>query len=162
MLERDLFKVQTKCRRLEAQMKQLQELNTLNANNSNNTSSKFTLPSEFKEKWNELVTELIMDAFPDFLDKFHILIPLIHELFLVIREQVEGRERQAIEDVAKVLNLNSADGNPPQQIYDLLYQKLRGVFQEHSANVFDMDKSLVRNQTGHAAKTGEEDSADGD
>ena len=76
-LERDLFKTSTQCRRLEAQIKQLQELNTLNAKNTNNTSSKFSLPSEFKEKWNELVAELILDAFPDFLDKFYLLVPLI-------------------------------------------------------------------------------------
>ena len=101
------------------------------------------MPSEFKEKWNELVTELIMDAFPDFLDKFHILVPLIHELFLVIREHLEGREKQAIEDVARVLNLNISDGNERQQIYDVLYQKLRSVFQEHSANIFDMSRSLA-------------------
>ena len=130
MLERDLFKVSTQCRRLEAQIKQLQELNTLNAKNTNNTSSKFTLPSEFKEKWNELVAELILDAFPDFLDKFHLLVPLIQELFIVIREQVEGRERRTIEDVVKVLNLKGEDDQ--SQIYELLYKKLRGVFQEYS------------------------------
>lgn len=86
-------------------------MNTLNAKNSNNTSSKFSLPSEFKEKWNELVTELILDAFPDFLDKFHVLVPLIHELFLVIREQVEGREKRAIEDVVQALNLKTEGGD---------------------------------------------------
>ena len=70
VLEKDLFKAQAQARKLEAQVKQLQELNTLNAKNSNNTSSKFSLPSEFKETWNEMVTDQIMDAFPDFIDKF--------------------------------------------------------------------------------------------
>jgi len=50
-------------RRLEAQYKQLQEANTKNAQNRNNTSSAFTLPSEFKVAWDELATELIIDAF---------------------------------------------------------------------------------------------------
>ena len=49
-------------------MKNLQELNSKNAVTHNNTSSAFTLPSEFKKLWDELVTELILDAFPDFLD----------------------------------------------------------------------------------------------
>jgi hypothetical protein len=35
------------------------------------------LPSEFKDKWNELVSEKILDAFPDFLDKFRLLVPLV-------------------------------------------------------------------------------------
>lgn len=50
----------------------------------NNTSSAFTLPSEFKKLWDELVTELILDAFPDFLDKYQIFVPLVQELFLVV------------------------------------------------------------------------------
>lgn len=70
ILEKDLFKSQTHCRRLETQIKQLQDINTANAKNTNNTSSQFSLPSEFKEKWNEMVSEQILDAFPDFLDKF--------------------------------------------------------------------------------------------
>jgi hypothetical protein len=49
----------------------------LNAKNRNNTSSAFTLPSEFKSAWDELVKELILDAFPDFLDKYEELVPLV-------------------------------------------------------------------------------------
>ena len=60
-----------------------------------------------------------MDAFPDFLDKFHILVPLVHELFLVIREQVEGTEKRAIENVGKALNLNNED-DYVKRIYFLL------------------------------------------
>jgi len=41
----------------------LQEANIVNAKNRNNTSSAFTLPSEFKTAWDELVTELMIDAF---------------------------------------------------------------------------------------------------
>jgi hypothetical protein len=41
----------------------LQEANIVNAKNRNNTSSAFTLPSEFKAAWDELVTELMIDAF---------------------------------------------------------------------------------------------------
>ena len=65
------------------------------------------MPSEFKEKWNELVSEHIMDAFPDFLDKFYILVPLIHELFLVVREIVEEKQNQSILDISKILNLHN-------------------------------------------------------
>ena len=77
MLERDLFKSQAAYRRLSAQVKELQEINMSNAKCTNNTSSQFSLPSEFKEKWNELVSEKILDAFPDFLGKYYLLVPLI-------------------------------------------------------------------------------------
>ena len=51
----------------------------------NNTSSAFTLPSEFKKLWDELVTELILDAFPDFLDQYKLFVCLVQELFIVVR-----------------------------------------------------------------------------
>jgi hypothetical protein len=60
----------------------------LNAKNRNNTSSAFTLPSEFKSAWDELVKELILDAFPDFLDKYEELVPLVQELFIVVRLEI--------------------------------------------------------------------------
>ena len=68
VVERDLFKAQTEGRKMEKALKNLQELNSKHGVTRNNTSSAFTLPSEFKKLWDELVTELILDAFPDFLD----------------------------------------------------------------------------------------------
>ena len=68
MVERDLFRAQTETRKTQAALKSLQELNSKHGVTHNNTSSAFTLPSEFKKLWDELVTELILDAFPDFLD----------------------------------------------------------------------------------------------
>lgn len=108
MLEKDLFKSQAACRRLQAQVKELQEINTANAKNTNNTSSQFSLPSEFKEKWNELVSEKILDAFPDFLGKYYLLVPLIQEMFLLVRELLQRKQGSAIKEIAKVLNLIDA------------------------------------------------------
>ena len=62
-LEKEVFKTLADKRKLEAQYKVLQETNTINAKNRNNTSSAFTLPSEFKQAWDELVSELMIDAF---------------------------------------------------------------------------------------------------
>ena len=62
-LEKEVFKTLADKRKLEVQYKALQETNTINAKNRNNTSSAFTLPSEFKQAWDELVTELMIDAF---------------------------------------------------------------------------------------------------
>lgn len=49
----------------------------MNSKNRNNTSSNFTLPSEFKGLWDELVKEAILDAFPDFLNNYEELVPLV-------------------------------------------------------------------------------------
>jgi hypothetical protein len=63
------------------------------------------LPSEFKDKWNEMVAELIMDALPDFLDKYYLLVPMIHQLFIVVRKFIENKQSKAIADIASILNL---------------------------------------------------------
>ena len=72
---------------MDAQFKTLQDLNTLNAKNRNNTSSAFTLPSEFKASWDELATEHIIDAFTN-IDQYQEVVPLVQELFIVIREEI--------------------------------------------------------------------------
>ena len=119
------------------EIKKLQELNTSNANNTNNTSSQFSLPSEFKEKWNEMVTELIMDAFPDFLDKYYLLVPLLHELFVVVRELIENKQKESIETIIGVLNLNKeSDSKQQLKVQDLLFKKLKPVFQEYNKVIF--------------------------
>ena len=122
----------------------MQEINTANAKNTNNTSSSFSLPSEFKETWNELVSEKILDAFPDFLDvdKYYLLVPFIQELFLLVRDLLKSKQDAAITDIAKVLNLVDADGSPDSkkgaaadrnaqkqaQIMTMLQVRLQGVF----------------------------------
>ena len=81
-----------RCRRQDNEIKQLQELNTVNAKNSNNTSSEFTLPSEFKEAWTQLVSEKILDALPDFLNNFHLLVPMVQEIFGLMKELLENKK----------------------------------------------------------------------
>jgi predicted nucleic acid-binding protein len=77
VMERDLFKAQAAARKVEAQLKTLKELSTIHGVTHNNTSSAFTLPSEFKTLWDELVTELILDAYPDFLGQYKQIVPLV-------------------------------------------------------------------------------------
>ena len=77
VMERDLFRAQTNSRKVEAQLKTLKDLTTVHGVTHNNTSSAFTLPSEFKNLWDELVTELILDALPDFLGAYKFIVPLV-------------------------------------------------------------------------------------
>lgn len=130
VLEKDLFKSQTEGRRQVAQIKALQELNTLNAKNRNNTSSAFTLPSEFKSAWDELVKELILDAFPDFLDKYGELVPLVQELFIVVRAEIVQIQRNIILDIGKRLNLitEKTDKVTEEQVIGYLETKFQSIF----------------------------------
>ena len=82
----------------------MQEANTINAKNRNNTSSAFTLPSEFKQAWDELVTELMIDAFTN-IDQYQEIVPLVSELFIMVREEILNNKREITIDVAKVMNL---------------------------------------------------------
>jgi len=77
----------------------------------NNTSSAFTLPSEFKKLWDELVTELILDAFPDFLDQYKRFVCLVQELFIVVRMLILDTKREMVVKIAKELRLISANSD---------------------------------------------------
>lgn len=84
---------------MEAQLKQLKELSTLHGVTHNNTSSAFTLPSEFKTLWDELVTELILDALPDFLSHYKYIVPLVQELFVCVREMIVETKADIVQNV---------------------------------------------------------------
>ena len=43
----------------------------------NNTSSNFELPSEFKNKWELFVKDMILDAFGEFFEQPQIIVPLV-------------------------------------------------------------------------------------
>ena len=98
-LEKDVFKTLAEKRKIEAQYKQLQEANTVNAKNRNNTSSAFTLPSEFKSAWDELVTELMIDAFTN-IDQYQEIVPLVSELFILIKDEILDIKRGITLEVA--------------------------------------------------------------
>ncbi len=80
----------------------------MNAKNRNNTSSAFTLPSEFKQAWDELVTELIIDAFSN-IEEYQEIVPLVSELFNSIRQEVLKLQRGITKDVAERMNLINAE-----------------------------------------------------
>jgi len=94
----------------------------------NNTSSAFTLPSEFKKLWDELVTELILDALPDFLDQYKLFVCLVQELFIVVRALILDTKREMVVKIAKELRLIPADADSnselTNQVTEMLQTKL--------------------------------------
>ncbi len=81
--------------------------NTVNAKNRNNTSSAFSLPSEFKSAWDELVSELIIDAFSN-IDQYEEVVPLVAELFILVREEIMSMKNETTLEIAKRMNLIDA------------------------------------------------------
>ena len=70
IVEKDLYKQMAESRKYQAQITALQQLTAAQGITMNNTSSTFTLPSEFKKLWDELITEHLLDAFPDLIDDY--------------------------------------------------------------------------------------------
>lgn len=107
----------------------------------NNTSSAFTLPSEFKKLWDELVTELILDAFPDFLDKYKLFVCLVQELFLVVQQLILETKRDMIVKIGQQMQLLPAEldlkSESAKQITGMLETKLQSVFKDYSTQIFD-------------------------
>ena len=150
VMEKDLFKAQTETRKTEKSLKQLQELQSKHGVTHNNTSSAFTLPSEFKKLWDELVTELILDAFPDFLDQYQQFVCLVQELFIVVRQLIQDTKTEMVLKVAIQLNLIESgkkladlksEKEETKQVLIMLEQKLQGVFKDYNTEIFDYTDS---------------------
>jgi hypothetical protein len=68
------------------------------------------LPSEFKKLWDELVSDLMLDSFPDFLDNFELFVGFIQQLFIQVRVDLILRtKKEMVISVAKTLNLLPSD-----------------------------------------------------
>ena len=147
-MERDLFKAQTAARKLSAQVKSLQELNSKHGVTHNNTSSAFTLPSEFKKLWDELVTELILDAFPDFLDQYKLFVCLVQELFIVVRQLILDTKQEMVIKIAKEMQLIGADADlnseEAKQAVGMLQAKLQSVFKDYSTQIFSYETEKIK------------------
>mmetsp|Transcript_21823 Transcript_21823/g.33779 ORF Transcript_21823/g.33779 Transcript_21823/m.33779 type:complete len:140 (+) Transcript_21823:235-654(+) len=75
-----------------------------------------------------------MDGFVDFYDKFYLLVPLVQELFITVRERIEEVQNTALDRIVSALNLQEAEDQ--QELREMLYKKLKPVFQEHNQSIF--------------------------
>ena len=109
----------------------------------NNTSSAFTLPSEFKKLWDELVTELILDAFPDFLDQYKLFVCLVQELFIVVRQLILTTKQEMVIKMAREMQLIATDADlnseEAKQVVSMLQVKLQSVFKDYSTQIFSYE-----------------------
>ena len=70
ILEKDLFKSRVLNKKQETTITKLQEKLSLIGKNTNNTSNTFLLPSEFKSQWEQLVKDILLDAFDSIMNDY--------------------------------------------------------------------------------------------
>lgn len=97
----------------------------MQAKNRNNTSSAFSLPSEFKQAWDELASELIIDAFSN-IEQYREVVPLVAELFLAVRDEILTRKRAVTREIARTMNL--LEGEQEDEVLTRLEQKFQSLY----------------------------------
>eukprot|EP00347_Sterkiella_histriomuscorum_P021190 403334904 len=106
LLEENL-KLARKLKDLESQLLRQSAMNQ--SDTQNNTSSGFELPSEFKNRWEILVKDLIMDAFGDFFDQINILIALVQFSFSSVKIVINDALNEKFNNVIQLFNLKTND-----------------------------------------------------
>ena len=71
----------------------------------NNTSSAFELPSEFKSKWESLISDKIIDAFGDFFEEVNIIVPLIQFSLRATQRVISEELKGKLTNVIQLFNL---------------------------------------------------------
>ena len=85
-----LFKADLGNWKKQALIDKLQKKAVLEQANDNNTSSSFPLPSEFKAKWDDFVSESVLDAFGILLDDYKTFSLVLNQAFSVMNFLVKN------------------------------------------------------------------------
>lgn len=71
------------------------------------------------------MSEKILDAFPDFLDKFRLLAPLVQQLFVMARDKMKQKHKKVLADIAQLLKMEEGEAS-----LNLLENRLANIMQE--------------------------------
>ncbi|KAL4442307.1 hypothetical protein ABPG74_005648 [Tetrahymena malaccensis] len=118
----DLNRLQKENIKVNNALKQAQENLALNGKNQNNTSSQHLLPSEFKTKWESLVTDGVANTFINFFENPLILTNLIQDLFIIIHEISKNHIKETNSKVMDLLQLDKKHAKAYEQNLSKLYQ----------------------------------------
>ena len=69
---------------------------------------------------------LILDAFPDFMDKFELLVPMAQEIFLLLINTINQQMKEKLTSIAKTLNISD-----DENAINHLNIKIKPIFQEY-------------------------------
>jgi hypothetical protein len=76
-----------------------------------------------------------------------VLVPLVHELFLLVNSVIEKKQSETINSIAETLHLLE-DGNEAhnKQMREMLHSKLKNVFQEQNQRIFAFEgDEIIKN-----------------
>ncbi|KAL4479481.1 hypothetical protein ABPG72_011803 [Tetrahymena utriculariae] len=118
----DLNRLQKENIKVNNALKQAQENLALNGKNQNNTSSQHLLPSEFKTKWESLVTDGVANTFINFFENPLILTNLLQDLFIIIHEISKNHIKETNSKVMDLLQLDKKHAKVYEQNLSKLYQ----------------------------------------
>ena len=108
-------KLEKECIKYKIQLKtmenKIQETASKNYKSNTNTSSKFILPSEFKQMWESLAKENIIDTFVDFIDNQPLVFHLIQDFFLSNIELFKKFFKEKIQNICKNLKIPCNQNN---------------------------------------------------
>jgi hypothetical protein len=97
----------------------------------NDTGSSFMLPSEFKEKWNELIDEVIPDTFWDLFEHPKDLVYILNSSMLKIQAYCLSQFESRTNEIIHLLNIK------PSEIAKFK-AKIHGILKEFWESIFDM------------------------
>jgi hypothetical protein len=131
-METELFKSQIQNKKLELQIGKLQDIIALNSNNKNNTSISFYLPSEFKNQWEIMNKESLLEAFENLWENYYWISHVTQDTFKVVYETTFNNVKEMIFFILKYLNFKL----PNDSLFDMCLPKFRNFFQENFSTIF--------------------------
>lgn len=136
IFEKELFKCQTQNKKNENIIKKLQDMIAVYGKTTNNTSNSLLLPSEFKNDWEVLVKDLIMEAFENVYDNCVILAQMVQDSIKLIYDESYSTIKEQIK--VTINSLNITDTN-----LDKFLVKLRPIFQEYFSIIFICSENFI-------------------
>jgi hypothetical protein len=87
-----------------------------------NTSSNFSLPSEFKADWEDIVKTAIPDVFMDFFENPFVAVNLVQDLFLIIHAEVETQIDMTTKGLLASLGIRQNQAKAVSSYLERFYQ----------------------------------------
>ena len=140
ILEKDLFKSRVLNKKQETIIAKLQDKLNLLGKNTNNTSNTFLLPSEFKSQWEQLVKDIMLDAFDSIMNDYKYLSFVVQNCMKIIYLEAETKLIATINQLLNHFNINLGSTNI---IKDIL-PKIRNFLQEYYSSIFTCSDKTIK------------------
>jgi len=148
-MQTELFKSQIQNKKLDLQISKLQDMIALNSNTKNNTSISFYLPSEFKNQWEIMNKESLLEAFENLWENYYWISHITQDTFKVVYETTLNNVKEMIFFILKYLNFKL----PNDSLFDMCLPKFRNFFQENFSTIFIFKEEIFHKIKEEIKKT---------